>query len=68
MGFGSFLLDLGKGAVNSMQAKQENINRLKSEYRRYSDDELKKKFQSSSGDMKIAAMSLLQERGYGKKK
>ncbi len=67
MGFGIFLLDVGKGALNSMKEKQENINRLKAEYRRRSDDELKKQFQSSSGDTKIAISMLLKERGYGKK-
>ncbi len=67
MGLGSFLFDVGKGALNSLKEKEERVNKLKSEYKRYNDNDLMNKFKTSSGETKIAIAMLLKERGHGKK-
>jgi hypothetical protein len=67
MGFGSFLLELGKDAVSSIVEKAENLQDLKYKYDRYSDSELISQLKTSSGDTRLVINSILKERGYNKK-
>jgi len=65
MGFGSFLLDSAKGAIDNAAKKVDNINRLKAEYSSYDDSKLKSLYNTSSGDKRHAIAYILKDRGYG---
>ena len=67
MGFGSFLLDVGKSIYGAAVDKSDRLNQLKSEHQRYNDNDLKRKFKTSSGETKLVIASILKDRGYGNK-
>lgn len=67
MGFGEFLGNIAKEAVDSLKERAEKIERYKESLDRYDDKRLIKEYKSSSGDRKLAAGLLLKERGYGNK-
>lgn len=71
MGFfdslGSVLGEAAGEMVNSMQKKQERIMRYKARYEVLDDATLMRKLKNSSNtEEKMALMSILKERGYGK--
>lgn len=64
MGFFSTLGDLGKAAFDKASEKAQEVEDMKNEFRDYNDDRLKWTFKNSSGFRKMAAGSVLKERGY----
>jgi len=67
MGLGSFLLNLAEGFVNTVVEKAERIDGIKSKYEKYDDTSLKRELKSSGSDeKKMAIVSILKDRGYGK--
>ena len=64
MGFFSTLGDLGKSAFDKASEKAQEVEDMKNEFRDYDDDRLKWTFKNSSGFRKMAAGSVLKERGY----
>ena len=57
-------MEFGSVAYGKVVEKNAEINELKEEFRRYDDDRIKWIVQNSSGFRKMAAMSVLKERGY----
>ena len=57
-------MEFGSTAYGKIVEKNEELNELKEEFRRYDDDRIKWLVQNSLGFRKIAAMSVLKERGY----
>ena len=64
MGFFGTLGDLGKKAFDKASDKAQEVEEMKNEFRNYDDDRLKWTFKNSSGFRKMAAGSVLKERGY----
>ena len=62
---GNFVSDAAKEAANDVMRKQESIQRHMERLERLSDEELIRKMNSSSGEIKLACIQLLKERGYG---
>ena len=62
---GNFVSDAAKEAVNDAMRKQESVQRHMERLERLSDEELIRKMNSSSGEIKLACIQLLKERGYG---
>ena len=56
--------EFGKAAYDKAVEKSEELNELKDEFRRYDNDRVEWILNHSSGLRKMAAMSVLQERGY----
>jgi hypothetical protein len=67
MGFGQFLIDTAKGALDDVLAKEARITGGKSQYERYDDKTLMKKFKESSGETRMSIGLVLKDRGYFKK-
>lgn len=57
-------MEFGSAAYGKVVEKNAELNELKDEFRRYDDDRVKWIMQNSSGFRKMAAMSVLKERGY----
>ena len=64
MGFFDTLGDFGQKAFNAASGKAREVEAMKNEFRDYDDDRLKWTFKNSSGFRKMAAGSVLKERGY----
>lgn len=65
MGFGEFLGNLAKGAIDNLQEKSARIKQYKARYERYDDKCLFRLYKSSSSmERKLAIALLLKERGY----
>ena len=56
--------EFGKAAYDKAVEKSEELNELKDEFRRYDNDRVEWILNHSSGLRKMAAMSVLKERGY----
>lgn len=70
MDFKSFLgkvAQLGILALEKTHAKMEYIEQCKAQFESLDDQELIRKYKSTSGDQQLACAMLLKERGYGKK-
>ena len=67
MSFWNGLGKVAEMAFDSMQEKAANIQLYKDQYERLDDKELIEKMKSTSGNRKLACISLLQDRGYGNK-
>lgn len=65
MGLWSTLGGIAKSAVDQVEATSQKANALSEDYRRESDDYLKRKLQGGSMAEKFAASKALKERGYG---
>ena len=59
---GNEALDIAQDAMRDMQRKRERIDHYKEIYDRYSDEELKKKLNSTNDERKMAIIELLKER------
>lgn len=64
MGLWDSLGSLAKGAMNSVNEYNAEIDSLKSSFRQEDDDYLKRKVRNGSTKEKIAAGFILKERGY----
>lgn len=69
MGFldklGSVAKEVGGAYVHEAKRKMERIERYKEQYDRYDDDTLRRKLETTSnGDLKLAIIQILQDRGY----
>ena len=64
MGFGSFLLDVGKTIVQGAIESNERVIRLKVEYETLSDEDLKARFETNESERKKAIALVLKDRGY----
>jgi hypothetical protein len=53
----------GGAIVGSLQEKQRKINELKERYAYLSDEQLIRKYKNSTGDVKVACLYLIRERG-----
>ena len=57
-------MEFGSAAYDKVVEKNAELNEFKEEIRRYDDNRVKWIMQNSSGFKKMAAMSVLKERGY----
>ena len=67
MGFLDFCKSAVEFAAEKNQKMQQDYDKYYDRMDRLDDEALKRKYKSSSGIQKVAAASLLKERGYGKK-
>ena len=65
MSFWDGVKKVGNAAYKTMQENMEQIERYKEQYDSLDDEQLIKRYKSSSGDQKMACAMLLKERGYG---
>lgn len=65
MGFLDGLAKAGKAAYDVTASKMERVQEYKYEYASLSDEQLMRKYKSSTGERKYACAMLLKERGYG---
>lgn len=65
MGFWDGVGSFAKGVANNMVEKMDRINEIRARYESWDDDALKRKYNSSSGDEKVAVGLILKSRGYG---
>jgi len=65
MGFWNVVGDIGKGLLNEVKETGAKANSLKDEYQDYSDERLKRLVKDGSTAEKMAAASVLKQRGYG---
>ena len=65
MGFWSSVGNVAKGVADNMAETSEKGRILAEDFRRESDDYLKKKLKTGSMSEKMAAAAVLKERGYG---
>lgn len=63
MSFWDVLKAIGGALLNQVEKKEASIERYKDKYSDLDQEELVKKYKSSSGDAKLAAGVLLKERG-----
>lgn len=70
MGFwkalGETALKAGKSAAKSAKTALNDIDKYKTEFRKYDDEKLKQVLKRGGFSEKAAATALLKERGYGK--
>ena len=66
MGFWDGVGNLAKGIANSMSEKMARVNEIKARYESWEDEDLIRKFKSTSGEEKMAIGMILKSRGYGK--
>ena len=64
IGFLDLLGAIFQYGIEKSQENKEQVEKYKAQYERYDDEQLKKKFLSSSGACKMACGLLLKERGY----
>lgn len=65
MGFWDGVGSIAKGIANNMAEKMERINEIRARYESWEDQDLMRKFKSTSGDEKVAIGMILKSRGYG---
>jgi len=66
MGFFDISKKVGDAVRDEVNRKAETMERHKQRFDRLDDESLIKKYQSTSGEEKLACAMLLKERGYGK--
>ena len=65
MGFWNVVGGIGKAVLNEVKETSAKANSLKDEYQDYSDERLKKLLRDGRNAEKLAAGSVLKQRGYG---
>ncbi|WP_448124209.1 hypothetical protein [Pseudomonas veronii] len=65
MGFWNVVGEIGKGLLNEVKETGAKANSLKDEYQDYSDDRLKSLVRDGRTAEKMAAASILKQRGHG---